>query len=194
MNTKNNKRSQNTDEAIIRAAFEAMLMGGKQISKITVREICERAGVNRSTFYAHYMDVYDLFEQVEIRMAEMCRDSIMAKVSGGFRGMMEGMFQFILEYKEFYQIYFSEAGRSSHIIELMAAPFQEQVKGVRSADMGFGIPGEADYHFSFYTAGVTSMLVTWLQRNCKETPSQLFDILTRVYGEDSLFRQWVGAV
>ena len=39
MNTKNNKRSQNTDEAIIRAAFEAMLLGGKQISKITVREI-----------------------------------------------------------------------------------------------------------------------------------------------------------
>ncbi len=47
MNTKNNKRSQNTDEAIIRAAFESMLLGGKQISKITVREICEKAGINR---------------------------------------------------------------------------------------------------------------------------------------------------
>ena len=69
MNTKNNKRSQNTDEAIIRAAFEAMLLGGKQISKITVREICEKAGINRSTFYAHYTDVYDLFERVELKCA-----------------------------------------------------------------------------------------------------------------------------
>lgn len=194
MNTKNNKRSQNTDEAIVRAAFEAMLMGGKQISKITVREICEIANINRSTFYAHYLDVYDLFERVELHMAGMCRDSIMSNVSGGFRGMMTGMFQFVLEYKEFYQIYFSELGRASHIIELMTAPFQEQVRGVKSADMGFGIDGEADYHFSFYTAGVTSMLALWLQGNCKETPEQLFEVLTRVYGENSMFRRWSGSV
>lgn len=192
MNTKNNRRSQETDEAIIRAAFEAMLMGGKPISRITVREICEIANINRSTFYAHYMDVYDLFEKVEMQMAEMCRESIMSNVSGGFRGMMEGMFRFVLEYKEFYQIYFSEVGRVSHIIELMIVPFQEQVKGVKSSDMGFGIAGEADYHFAFYTAGVTSMLALWLQGNCKETPDQLFDILSRVYGGDSMFRRWMG--
>lgn len=194
MNTKNNKRSQSTDEAIVRAAFEAMLMGGKQISKITVREICEIAHINRSTFYAHYLDVYDLFERVELHMAEMCRESIMSNVSGGFRGMMEGMFRFVLEYKEFYQLYFSEPGRASHILELMTAPFQEQVRGVKSADMGFGLEGEADYHFSFYTAGVTSMLALWLQGNCKETPEQLFEVLTRVYGENSMFRRWNGDV
>lgn len=193
MNTKNNRRSQETDEAIIRAAFEAMLMGGKQISRITVREICERAHINRSTFYAHYMDVYDLFERVELQMAQMCRESIMSNVSGGFRGMMTGMFKFVLEYKDFYQIYFSEVGRASHIIELMIAPFQEQVKGVKSADMGFGISSEADYHFAFFTAGVTSMLVFWLQGNCKESPEQLFDILARVYGDNSMFRKWTGS-
>lgn len=194
MNTKNNKRSRTTDEAIIRAAFEAMLMGGKQISKITVREICEKAHINRSTFYAHYMDVYDLFEKVELHMAEMCRESIMSNVSGGFRGMMTGMFQFVLEYKDFYQVYFSEVGQASHIIELMIAPFQEQVRGVKSADMGFGIAGEADYHFAFYTAGVTAMLILWLQGNCRETPEQLFDILVRVYGENSMFNRWNGGI
>jgi len=37
----------------------------KTFEKITVREITERAGVNRSTFYAYYKDVYDVLEQVE---------------------------------------------------------------------------------------------------------------------------------
>ena len=37
----------------------------KTIEKITVREIAERAGVNRSTFYAYYKDVYDILEQAE---------------------------------------------------------------------------------------------------------------------------------
>ena len=37
----------------------------KYIEKITVREIAERAGVNRSTFYAYYKDAYDILEQSE---------------------------------------------------------------------------------------------------------------------------------
>lgn len=37
----------------------------KPIEKITVREIAERAGYNRATFYLYFRDVYDLFEQLE---------------------------------------------------------------------------------------------------------------------------------
>jgi len=35
------------------------------LKNITVRAITERAGVNRSTFYAYYKDVYDILEQAE---------------------------------------------------------------------------------------------------------------------------------
>ena len=35
------------------------------IEKITVKEVSERAEVNRSTFYAYYKDVYDILEQAE---------------------------------------------------------------------------------------------------------------------------------
>lgn len=189
MNTKNNRRSRETDEAIIRAAFEAMLMGGKQISKITVREICERAGVNRSTFYAHYMDVYDLFEKVEMQMAQMCSKRIMA--AQGFRGIMEECFRFILEYKEFYQIYFSEVNKFSHLIEMMAVPFREQLGTLHSTDLGHGIEDEAAYHFRFFTAGVGALLAYWLERNCKETPGELCGILVRQYSDSSIFRRWL---
>lgn len=189
MNTKNNRRSRETDEAIIRAAFEAMLMGGKQISKITVREICERAGVNRSTFYAHYMDVYDLFEKVELQMAEMCSERIRAAY--GFRSIMMGVFEFILEYKEFYQIYFSETNKISHLIGMMTLPFREQVKDLSTQDLGYGVKSEAAYHFRFFTAGVGALIGYWLDGNCAESPRELCDILVRQYSDSSIFRRWL---
>ena len=39
------------------------LMQHKPVNKITVKEICERAELNRATFYAHYSDCFDLLER-----------------------------------------------------------------------------------------------------------------------------------
>lgn len=36
------------------------LLEKKDIEHITIKEICHRAGVNRSTFYLHYETIYDL--------------------------------------------------------------------------------------------------------------------------------------
>lgn len=40
----------------------------KPINKITVREIVTLAGYNHSTFYAHFLDVYDVLEQLENKL------------------------------------------------------------------------------------------------------------------------------
>ncbi|URN86257.1 TetR/AcrR family transcriptional regulator [Acetobacterium wieringae] len=37
----------------------------KNIEKITVKEICEIAGYNRSTFYVYFNDVYEILEEIE---------------------------------------------------------------------------------------------------------------------------------
>ena len=39
------------------------ILGKKDIDFISVTEITKKAGVNRSTFYLHYDNVYDLFEE-----------------------------------------------------------------------------------------------------------------------------------
>ena len=46
------------------------LMEDKPLNKITVREICERAQVNRSTFYAHYRHPIALYKILEQSMTE----------------------------------------------------------------------------------------------------------------------------
>ena len=49
---------------IIQVNFIALLKQ-KPLNKITVKEICEMAEINRATFYRYYLDVYNLMEQLE---------------------------------------------------------------------------------------------------------------------------------
>lgn len=55
----------------------------KPIAKITVTEICERADINRATFYAHYSDPSDLLHSLEAEVIEE-RDALgHARADGG---------------------------------------------------------------------------------------------------------------
>lgn len=48
----------------------------KPIQKISVTELCGAAGVNKSTFYAHYRDIYDLSDKLETKIVEDIVSSI----------------------------------------------------------------------------------------------------------------------
>lgn len=52
------------------------LVTEKPFHNITVRNIVERAHVNRSTFYAHYLDIYDLRDQLITLACQKLNDSI----------------------------------------------------------------------------------------------------------------------
>ena len=56
-------RIKKTRRSIIDAFLE--LRTKKSLEKITVKELCERAEINKSTFYCHYTDIYDLQNQLE---------------------------------------------------------------------------------------------------------------------------------
>jgi len=60
---KNDLRVRNTKKRL-RQTF-AQLMSEKPLQSITVAELCARAEINRSTFYAHYSDIYDLQQKLE---------------------------------------------------------------------------------------------------------------------------------
>ena len=51
-------------QKLIKKAF-AKLLHEKELSKITVSDIVKEAEICRGTFYAHFMDINDLFDQME---------------------------------------------------------------------------------------------------------------------------------
>ncbi len=64
---KNPEHRVRTTKKHLREALMSFL-AEKPLSSITVKELCERAGINRGTFYTHYTDVYDLLGQIEAEM------------------------------------------------------------------------------------------------------------------------------
>lgn len=63
MNKKLDRRKKYT-RMVLKDSLIALLKK-KPISSITVKEICEQADINRSTFYSHYNDQFDLLEKIE---------------------------------------------------------------------------------------------------------------------------------
>lgn len=69
--TVDNRSTRKTKNAIENAFIE--LLQKKSIDKIRISEIVDRANVNRSTFYVHYFDVYDLLDSIENKLInELC--------------------------------------------------------------------------------------------------------------------------
>ena len=58
---------------LIKQAF-GELLNEKPLAKITVTDIVERANISRGTFYAHYLDVYDLFNVIQNNLLETIGD------------------------------------------------------------------------------------------------------------------------
>ena len=56
-------RIEKTRQSIINAFIA--LRSGKPLEKITVKELCEKAMINKSTFYFHYADIYELSDFLE---------------------------------------------------------------------------------------------------------------------------------
>ena len=66
MNTKGNQRAVETENRIKYVFLN--LLKEKDISRISVSEICKRAEIHRTTFYVHYKDVTDLMEHLVTEM------------------------------------------------------------------------------------------------------------------------------
>lgn len=68
-------RMQKTERAIKNAFIE--LRSKKNLEKIKVKELCEIACVNKSTFYAHYEDIYGLSDAMEEEVVTSITGSIL---------------------------------------------------------------------------------------------------------------------
>lgn len=180
MNTQNNRRFQNTDEAIIREVYRIMWEEKRPVSRITVREICENAKINRSTFYAHYQDVFDVAEQVEHQMAKMAGEAFTDHLSeeNWMRAGFTRLFAFIREYREFYLIYLEES-RRMRAIEMLTEPHEEKLKATGPQSLGFSSREEMEYAQDFFAAGIAALLYRWLKNGCRETPEELYEIVRK---------------
>ena len=176
MNSKNNQRFQQT-ERVISTVFIDLLKEKKELSKITITEICRLAGINRTAltaFYLHHEDVYELMQCMEKDMHQYFIS--LFTVPGGKYSLRERylrLFTFLKERQDFYRVYLNSQSRPQ-ILDYTLFP-ELQKKLAQSSD----IVGSLEYEYcqTFFIAGLTAIIQKWLNNNCMESEAELMHIL-----------------
>ena len=193
MNVKNNRLNRETDEKIIRAVYAMMTREHRPIGKITVREICERTGIHRSTFYAHYRDVFDLVERVEKSMSRQLTETFFRKLDekAPARDCFAEIFAFIRDHRDFY-LYYLTASRQYGVLQLAWETVRDRAAAVNAGPEKFGAQTaeEMEYHGVFFLVGMTAVVRMWLQKGCPEEPEALYDLIRRQGAVQETMTDW----
>ncbi len=169
MNTKNNRRRKNTRESIEKVFIE--LLQAKEISQITVSDICKITGYNRSTFYANYIDIYDLADKIRDRLEAEVNELYENDITCNCGHDYLKLFSHIHKNQKFYITYFKLGYDSKHETDLSS---------ISKNQIGFP-EKHLEYHLEFHKAGLNAIIKKWLWSDCRETPETMVKIIEDEY-------------
>lgn len=171
MNTPNNKRKKESQEKIEKTFLQ--LIQKKNVDEISVSTICEISGLNRSTFYANYIDIYDLVEKVKERMADEFAQIQISENSKQDRKGYLSLFKTVKENQIFFKTYFKLES-----ISITPATVFNIDLAKKYYDNKY-----IDYHIEFFRAGLNAIIKKWLANGCKESPEEMVEILHSEYAK-----------
>ena len=151
---------------LIRKAFTELLWK-KPIQSITVKELCEKAGVNRGTFYAHYTDVYDLRSQMEAELMEDFRRALdpLLDMHGNAPSPAEvtaDIFKCLKDNMDICTVVLGEYGDREFAMRLIALGWercQEHYSRLRIK----ASPRQMELFYAFVSSGFVGLMRKWLE-------------------------------
>lgn len=170
MNTPNNRRRRESRKRIEDTFMQ--LIQHRELNEISVTEICQAAGVNRTTFYANYVDLYDLAESVQKHLEEEVRNLYQEEWEhkNSSHDFLK-LFRHIQEHPLFYKTYFKLNRDGSfrfadYSIDEAASRFDSR---------------HIEYHIAFFGNGLNAVIRKWLDNGCRETPEEMVSIIVEEY-------------
>lgn len=171
------------DEALL------ALLEEKDLEYITVKEICHRAGVNRSTFYLHYETIADLVDET----LEMINQRFLSyfpqqeeEILGNMgsreredlvlvtREYLLPYLRFIRDNKKVYRAAFRNP--SSMQAHTRYGELKQQILGPILER--FEIPAaHRAYYMAYYVEGIIAIVKEWLRQDCADEVEMIADII-----------------
>jgi AcrR family transcriptional regulator len=191
------RRVRRTHAALRRALIE--LAEDQELSRISVADVAERAGVSRSTFYDHYRDVHELAEAACTAMIDELIEAVPAPgprpagLSQVPSDSLVAFFTHLAEHAGLYRSVLGPQGSARVIDHVRRRATVASYIGARRAGTGDDGPAAVDYSADIphdvpaaITAGALIGAATdWLQRGCPRTPAEMaavtWPLLTALY-------------
>ena len=165
------------------------LLEKKPFEYITISEICEKAGVNRSTFYLHYENTRDLLKETISHILDSFTsyfDIDTENIALRFENCDLQELNYINEkYLHPYLLFIKENRRVFFAVLSQPTTFDSNIIFQRLFDNIFNpildrfhYPrDEQNYVMMFYLNGITAIITEWLKEDCKKSIEEITNII-----------------
>ena len=176
--SKENRRTRLTKRLLRESLLE--LLQEKPVDHITVKELCECAELNRSTFYAYYTDVSALYEEMGNELADALLEHIQAmKDQSGLS--TELMLTYIRDNCEMFRLlvycdHYTDLNQS-----IIKRIFQNFFSISLLSDQ-YTVQEEREYALQFIFMGGTGVIHHWVQNSCDLPPRQVAQLIDTMIG------------
>lgn len=176
------------DEALL------ALLPEKELPYITVKELCDRAGVSRSTFYLHYETVGDLLEETAAMVQErfqLTLPDVDTEPLSLDTAPREELFFITDRWLLPYLNSIRENRRIYKAIHTQMGAFDAERAYRRFFDRVFspilsryGVAKEQhEYIMTFYRHGLVAILMRWVESDCRESTEEIAQVIKMCVGE-----------
>jgi AcrR family transcriptional regulator len=165
------------EEAVIR------LLKRKSINQITIKELCEICNINRGTFYNHYIDIYDLMNQIENSLVSELESYISKyspeQLNKNSLPLFNDIIEFIDKKSDIVTILFKE-NEDSLFIDKMINLFK--TRAIQSWGIIYArFPKKNyDYFLEYAICGCLGIIKKWLKDEKKENSNDLALLLENI--------------
>ena len=182
-----NSESKYYNTALLMNEALLFLLEKKDYEFITIKEICEKAGVNRSTFYLHYESIDDLlletvaminkkfyesFDNEHLDVHKLDKDDLFLIDDEHIIPYLE----FVKENKKLYKIiHKSDLFQTEEVTKKM---YDDLFKIILDK---YNVPDdEKEYTFAFFSFGLVAIIERWVKRDCIDDVEKLTHIMKKV--------------
>lgn len=182
MKKMNKNESKYFNTALLMNQALLSILEKKDFDFITVKEICHKAGVNRSTFYLHYETLNDLLEETIEMLNKKFNDSFEENILKTVKNdtilvtekYLEPYLSFVKENKKMFILIHKkpELFKNEQAFEKISSSF------IYPALSKLNVPKEEiPYVIEFYTKGVLAIIFKWIERDCIDDQSFIIRLI-----------------
>lgn len=175
MNTKNNQRTR-LSKLLFKNALMDLLKEKGSVAKISVRELCDRAELNRSTFYAHYQEPNDLLIEIETELLDATEEhlkKIGAENDIGAHKYILSFLQYIRQNDKPFRALLIDSTDPEFRSRFMQQSIIQFVENLRIV-----LPKELEqYIFSYILNGSTGIIIQWIRSDYAADENEIVNLL-----------------
>lgn len=157
------------------------LLTSKSITEIDVSELCEKAGINRTTFYKHYASLYHLLDELIVQFFKRIETLFLSVSSGeNATSKVAYLLKYLKQNREFVKIIMNNNSFSSISERLIQLNFicnliNSNIQYRKNAYVS------EDYYVDFIISGWIAAIRRWVNENCDLDENTLARLLTSIY-------------